>query len=62
MPKDAEKKVVKKAAPKRTRTRKAAATPPAHEHIAERAYYLSLGAGGDPFENWLRAERELATP
>jgi hypothetical protein len=30
------------------------------EHVAERAYYISLDEGGDPNENWLRAERELA--
>lgn len=30
------------------------------EHVAERAYYIHLEAGGDPFENWLRAEQELA--
>ena len=30
------------------------------EHVAERAYYISLDQGGDPFENWLRAEQELA--
>jgi len=29
------------------------------EHVAERAYYISLDEGGDPVENWLRAEREL---
>ncbi|HLM34597.1 MAG TPA: DUF2934 domain-containing protein [Gaiellaceae bacterium] len=50
---------MRKAAPKRARTPKAV-SPPAHEHVAERAYYISLEAGGDPFENWLRAERELA--
>jgi len=61
MPKEAAKKVVKKAAPKRTRARKATSTPVAHEHVAERAYYISLETGGDPFENWLRAERELAS-
>ena len=32
---------------------------PAHEHVAVRAYYLHLEGGLDPFENWLRAEREL---
>ncbi len=30
------------------------------EHVAERAYYIHLDEGGDPTENWLRAERELA--
>lgn len=29
------------------------------EEIAMRAYYLHLEGGHDPFENWLRAEREL---
>ncbi|HEU5371767.1 MAG TPA: DUF2934 domain-containing protein [Gaiellaceae bacterium] len=29
------------------------------EHVAERAYYIHLEEGGDPTENWLRAEREL---
>jgi hypothetical protein len=31
-----------------------------HEEIATRAYYLHLEGGHDPFENWLRAEAELA--
>lgn len=30
-----------------------------HEDIAVRAYYLHLEGGHDPFENWVRAEREL---
>jgi len=29
------------------------------EHVAERAYYISLETDGDPVENWLQAEREL---
>ena len=29
------------------------------EHVATRAYYIHLAEGGDPTENWLRAEREL---
>ena len=29
------------------------------EHVAERAYYIHLEEGGDPTDNWLRAEREL---
>ena len=43
------------------RTRKAAAEPIVltWEHVAERAYYIHLEEGGDAFENWLRAEREL---
>ena len=31
-----------------------------HQHIATRAYFLHLDGGHDPFENWLRAEAELA--
>ena len=29
------------------------------EHVATRAYYIHLEAGGDPLENWLQAEHEL---
>jgi Protein of unknown function (DUF2934) len=29
------------------------------DHIATRAYFIHLEEGGDPHENWLRAEREL---
>jgi DUF2934 family protein len=55
----------KKPAAKRTltrRTKKTEAMEPVvliWEHIAERAYYIHLDEGGDPTENWLRAEREL---
>jgi hypothetical protein len=53
----------KPAATKRTvtrRTRKAEeAIVLTWEHVATRAYYISLDEGGDPIENWLRAEREL---
>lgn len=31
----------------------------AHDDIAVRAYYLHLEGTADPFENWVRAEREL---
>jgi hypothetical protein len=31
----------------------------AWDHVATRAYYIGLEQGGDPVENWLRAEREL---
>ncbi len=33
---------------------------PTHEAVAERAYYIALEQGGQPFENWIQAERELA--
>ncbi|HET7647893.1 MAG TPA: DUF2934 domain-containing protein [Gaiellaceae bacterium] len=55
----------KKPAAKRTvtrRTKKEEATEPTvlvWEHVATRAYYIHLEEGGDPIENWLRAEREL---
>jgi Protein of unknown function (DUF2934) len=42
----------KKAAP--------AIVPASYEDIATRAYFLALEGGHDPFENWLRAEHELA--
>ena len=32
---------------------------PVGEHVATRAYFIHLEDGGDPLENWLRAEREL---
>jgi Protein of unknown function (DUF2934) len=32
---------------------------PTTDQIAERAYFIHLDEGGDPFGNWLRAEREL---
>jgi hypothetical protein len=54
----------KPAAPKRTVTRRTKTTETeaivlTWEHVATRAYYISLDEGGDPIENWLRAEREL---
>jgi hypothetical protein len=59
-------------ATKRTAEKKAPARKPAtrrskrvteitQEQIAERAYFLHLERGGDPFENWLNAEQELVT-
>jgi hypothetical protein len=50
-----------KKAPTR-RTKKVEATEPivlTWEHVATRAYYIHLEEGGDPTENWLRAEHEL---
>jgi hypothetical protein len=46
----------------RRRTKKTDAAQPIEltwDHVATRAYYIHLEAGGDPIENWLRAEREL---
>ena len=45
-----------------TRRKKVEATEPIElswDHVATRAYYIALESGGDPIENWLRAEREL---
>ncbi|MEA2382763.1 MAG: hypothetical protein QOH72_2734 [Solirubrobacteraceae bacterium] len=51
-------RAVKPAARKRT----AAPAPITHQQIALRAYELHLlGAGADPMDNWLRAERELVS-
>jgi hypothetical protein len=41
------------------RTKKTDAVELTWDHVATRAYYISLEEGGDPQENWLRAEREL---
>jgi hypothetical protein len=46
----------------RKRTAAPAPAPVTHEQIALRAYELHIqGAGADPMDNWLRAERELVT-
>jgi hypothetical protein len=45
-----------------TRRKKVESTKPIElswDHVATRAYYIALESGGDPIENWLRAEREL---
>ena len=50
------------------KTKKAGATKaskPTHEQIAQRAYEIYLERGctpGDPMQDWLRAEMELAAP
>jgi len=54
----------KPAATKRTATRRTKKTEteaivPTWEHVATRAYFISLDEGGDAVENWLRAEREV---
>ena len=66
MPKKAtEAAATKKPAAKKTvtrRTKKAEAIQPIElnwDNVATRAYYIHLESGGDPVENWLRAEREL---
>ena len=65
MPKKATEAAAKKPAAKKTVTRRTAkveAIQPIElnwNDVATRAYYIHLEAGGDPLENWLRAEREL---
>jgi Protein of unknown function (DUF2934) len=66
MPKKAtEAGAAKKPATRKTATRrtakKAGPIELTWDHVATRAYYISLEEGGDANENWLRAERELVT-
>jgi hypothetical protein len=57
----------KKPAAKKTTTRRVKKTETNElpeltwDHVATRAYFISLDEGGDPTENWLRAERELVS-
>jgi hypothetical protein len=51
----------KKAPARKPATSRKRAPKVTHDQIAERAYYLHLERGGDPFENWLHAEQELVT-
>jgi hypothetical protein len=54
-----------KTAAKKTTTRRTKKTTEpivlTWEDVATRAYYIHLEEGGDAQENWMRAERELAT-
>ena len=60
MAKETVKKAVVRPTPTTTRRKKApAATAPTYGDIATRAYYIHLEQGGDAFENWIRAEREM---
>jgi hypothetical protein len=68
MPKDATTaktttaKRVRRAVKPAARKRAAAPASITHDQIALRAYELHLlGAGADPMDNWLRAERELVS-
>ena len=53
------KPVAKRTVTRRTKKKAEETIVLSWEHVAERAYYISLDEGGDPVENWLRAEREL---
>jgi len=55
----AAKPAAKKTLTRRRTTKKESPIELTWEHVATRAYYIHLEAGGDPTENWLRAEREL---
>ena len=66
MPKNTAEAAAAEPAAKKTVTRRRTKMPdpaqpiePAWDHVATRAYYIHLEAGGDPIENWVRAEREL---
>ena len=65
MPRKATEAAAKKPAARKTVTRrikKVEASQPIElnwNDVATRAYYIHLETGGDPLENWLRAEREL---
>jgi hypothetical protein len=61
-PKTTTAKRVRRAVKPAARKRAAAPAPITHAQIALRAYELHLlGAGADPMDNWLRAERELVS-
>jgi hypothetical protein len=53
-------KAAKTTSTRKPAVRRKAAAQPIQEHVAVRAYFLHLEGGHDTFENWLRAERELA--
>jgi hypothetical protein len=53
------KPAARKTSTRRTTAKKTETIELTWEHVATRAYYIHLDEGGDPTENWLRAEREL---
>ena len=57
----ATKPVAKKTATRRTTKKTTETIELTWDHVATRAYYISLEEGGNATENWLRAERELVT-
>ena len=57
----ATKPVAKKTVTRRTTKKEPETIELTWDHVATRAYYISLTEGGDATENWLRAERELVT-
>ena len=58
-PKRTEAKTTKAPTARKPTIRRKRAPKITQEDIAVRAYYIHLEGGHDPFENWVRAEREL---
>ena len=56
----ATKPATKKATTRRTK-KKTETIELTWDHVATRAYYISLEEGGDATANWLRAEHELVS-
>ena len=60
--KTARKPAVRKPAVRKPAVSRKKKTAPTYEDVATRAYFIHLeGSGAGELENWLRAERELAT-
>lgn len=57
----ATKPAAKKTVTRRTMKKTTETTERTWDHVATRAYYISLAEGGNATDNWLRAERELVT-
>ena len=49
-----------KKSPVRKTVRRKKNAVPTQEAVVERAYFIALEQGGQPFDNWIKAERELA--
>jgi hypothetical protein len=60
-PKRTEPKTPKATAVRKPAIRRKRAVKVTYDDIATRAYYIHLEGGHDPFENWVRAERELVS-
>jgi hypothetical protein len=60
-PKRTEPKTAKATAVRKPAIRRKRAVKVTYDDIATRAYYIHLEGGHDPFENWVRAERELVS-
>jgi hypothetical protein len=57
-----QKKTARKPAVRKPAASRKKKTAPTYEDVAMRAYFIHLeGSGAGDLENWLRAERELAS-